>query len=82
MSDEISAEANTTLSIVDGRVAMSADGDASVRLSSPDQTPPSAIETHATLQVSGDDFRVEVEFDGAELDSLADAVSHAQEERR
>ena len=69
---------DTTLSIVDGRVAMSADGDATVRLSHPEHTPLSGAETHATLKVSGEDFRAEVELNAEELDALGDAVHHAQ----
>jgi hypothetical protein len=69
---------DTTLSIVDGRVAMSADGDATLRLSWPDHTPLSGAETHATLKLSGEDFRAEVELTAEELDALGDAVSHAR----
>jgi hypothetical protein len=73
------AEATATLSIVDGRVAMSAEGDVDLYLETPANRPLTDIETHATLRVVGDDFRGAVDLDAAALDALADALSRTQD---
>lgn len=72
-------DATATVGIVDDRVAMSADGDVSVILESPDNQPLSRAETHATLRVVGDDYRASVELDGDALDALTDALADVQE---
>lgn len=71
-------DATAEVAIVDGRVAMSADGDVDLYLNTPDHKPLSKTETHATLRVVGDDYRAEVELDAEAVDALADAVYHAQ----
>jgi len=72
-------DATATVGIVDDRVAMSADGDVSVILESPDTQPLSEGETHATLRVVGDDYRASVELDTDALAALTDALADAQE---
>jgi len=72
-------DATATVGIVDDRVGMSADSDASVILESPDTQPLSEAETHATLQVVGDDYRASVELDADALDALTDALADVQE---
>lgn len=61
---------DTTVGIVDGRVAMSADGDAQLRVESPEHRPLSRIERHATLRVSGTDYRAKLELNAHQLDCL------------
>lgn len=73
---------DATLAIVDGRMAMTADGDVGVYVKVPDPTPLSQKERHATLKIAGDDYRAKVELDAEGLDALADALYHAQEECR
>lgn len=72
-------DAAATVGIVDDRVAMTADGDVSVYLETPDHQPLSAGETHATLRVVGDDYRASVELDAGALDELTAALADAQE---
>lgn len=72
-------DVDVTLGIVEGRVAMSADVEADLRVHTPDQQPLSTIEPHATLRVADGDVRVAIELDGEALDGLADALYHAQE---
>lgn len=63
---------DTTVGIVDGRVAMSADGEADLYVEGRDHTPLSLDEPHVTLRVEGDDYRAEVKLDGRDLDALVD----------
>lgn len=72
----------TTAEIVDGRVAVSADVDASLYLDSPEHRPLTKGERHATLRLAGDGVQVAVELDAEALDALADAIFHAQEDER
>ena len=72
-------DVDTAAAIVDGRVAMTADGDADLLVETPDRQPLSAIETHATLRVSGDDYRAEIDLDADDLEWLVDALQQAQE---
>jgi hypothetical protein len=65
----------TTVGIVDGRVAMTADGEADVYVDTPRQPPLSATETHATLRVVGDDYRAEIELDADDCEELLDALA-------
>ena len=71
-------DATATVGIVDGRMAMTADGDVDVYLETPDQRPLSESGTHATLRVAGDDYRAEVELDGVALRALTDELTPAQ----
>lgn len=73
-------EVDTTVGVVDGRVAMSADGEAMLYIDSRDHTPLRLAETHATLRVEGDDFRAEFDLDGRDLDAFIDALNHVREE--
>lgn len=72
-------DATATVGIVDGRVAMSAEGDVSIILDAPDNQPLSEAETHATLRVVGDDYRASVELDAAALNALTDALAATAE---
>lgn len=72
------ADATATVRIVDGRMAMTADGDVSIYLETPDHHPLSAGETHATLRVVGEDYRTEVELDADALDAVTTALAEAQ----
>jgi len=75
-------EVATTVGIVDGRVAMSADGDAHLYVDEPDHRPLSRREPHATLRVEGEDYRAELTLDAAALDAVMDALQHAREADR
>jgi hypothetical protein len=68
----------TEVGITDDRVAMSADVDATVRVSSRRLQPLGGSETHATLTVSGDGVRVSLELDAPALDALAADVADAR----
>jgi hypothetical protein len=72
-------EISATVAIVDGRVAMSDDVETTLRFETPDLTPLSAGEPHATLRIADDGVRAEIELDANALDALADAVHHAQD---
>ena len=72
-------DATATVGIVDGRLAMTADGDVSIYLETPDHQPLSAGETHATLRVVGEDYRAEVELDAEALDAVTRALAAVQE---
>jgi len=72
-------EVATTVGIVDGRVAMSADGEADLYIDGRDHPPLSLEETHATLRVEGDGFRATIELDGRDLDDLIENLNDARE---
>jgi hypothetical protein len=72
-------DVDTSVGIVDGRVSMSADGDADLLVETPDTQPLSSIETHATLRISGDDYRAEIDLDADDLDWLVDVLKQAKE---
>ena len=72
------SDANTTVAIVDGRVAMNADGDASVYVQTPDTQPLTADETYARLRFVGESYRGEVEFDADALEDVIDALEEAR----
>lgn len=72
--DDALRNVDTTLAIVDGRVSMSADADASLYVDIPDHQPLSRIERHATLKVRGPDFRANIELDADDLEELADQL--------
>jgi hypothetical protein len=72
-------DVDATLSIVDGRVAMSADGGATLHLKTPDPAPLSRNETRFTLRVVGDDYRAEVELDTDDVQMLQQAVGEIGE---
>ncbi|GGN26990.1 hypothetical protein [Halarchaeum nitratireducens] len=67
--------ADATVAIVDGRLAMNADGDVDVYLDTPDQTPLTRTEPHATLRFEGDDYRAALELDADQLAALQEALS-------
>lgn len=72
-------DVDATVGIVDGRVAMTADGEATLYVDGREHRPLSTIETHATLRVEGEDFRAELALDGQDIDALADDLYHIQE---
>lgn len=72
-------DATATVGIVDDRISMMAEGEVNVYLNTPDCQPLSRDETHATLRVSGDDYRAKVELDAAQLDALVDELTAAQQ---
>lgn len=69
---------DTSVSIVDGRVAMSADADATLHVERPLTSPLSASERHATLRFEGDSYRVEVTLDADECAWLEETLAVAQ----
>ena len=73
-------ELDTTVGIVDGRVAMSADGEAMCYIDHPDFQPLSLAETHTTIRVEGEDFRAAIDLDGRDLGAFVDALNSVQEE--
>lgn len=75
----MSKEIDATVAIVDGRVAMSADGDATLYVEGRDRPPLSSSETHLTLRVEGDDYRAELDLDGDQLDGLVEDLTDIQE---
>jgi hypothetical protein len=72
-------DVDASVGLVDGRVAMSADVEGTLRIQTPEHTPLSTSEPHLTLRVATDDVRVEITLDGADLDGLADAIYQARE---
>lgn len=67
----------------DGAITMARSGSANLYVDATDLAPLSTGETHATLRIVEDveaAFETTVELDGAELDALADAIYHAQQE--
>jgi len=72
-------DGKATVAITDDRVAMSADGDASILVETPDRQPLSATERHATIRVVGDDWRANVELNADQLVELATALTAAEE---
>ena len=68
-------DADTMVGIVDGRVAMTADGDADVYVDTPRRQPLGAGETHATIRIVGDDYRSKVELDADDCELLLDALA-------
>lgn len=71
---------DTTLAIVDDRIAMSADAAASLYVDVPDHQPLSRIERHATLKVRGPDFRANIELDADDLAELTDTLQEATDD--
>jgi len=74
MRDDALDDVDVTLAIVDGRVSMSADADATVYVDVPDHQPLSRIERHATIKVRGPDFRANIELDADARDELVEAL--------
>jgi len=72
-------DVDATAGIVDGRIAMTADGPASVYVDGRDRRPLSREEAHATVRLEGDDFRAAVELDAADLAALTDALDIVKE---
>ncbi|AKU09896.1 hypothetical protein [Haloferax gibbonsii] len=72
------SDADATVAIVDGRVAMNADGDVSVYVQAPDAQPLTEDETHARLRFVGEGYRGEVEFDADALEGAIDALEEVQ----
>jgi len=70
-------EVEATVGIVDGRVAMSADGDTELYVDIPEHRPLSGGERHATLRLSGDDYRGSVELDADDVEWLQAALAAA-----
>lgn len=70
-------DVEATVGIVDGRVAMSADVETGLYFETPDATPLSKSEPHATLRVAGEDVRAEIDVDVGVLNALASEASHA-----
>ena len=72
---------DATAGIVDGRVAMSAQMTADLRVGAPEHTPLSTHEPHLELRVAADDVRVVLDLDGDGLEQLADALAEIREDR-
>jgi len=71
-------EVDASVTVVDGRLEMSADSDATVVVGTPQPGPLSKAETHASLRVHGDGFTMNVDLGASQLDGLVDALYHAQ----
>ena len=69
------AESVGAVTITDDRVAMTADGDVDVYLDEPDSAPLSAGERHATMWLTGEGFRAELELDADGVAALASAFA-------
>jgi len=69
---------DATVGIVDGRVAMSADVTSTLVVQTPDETPLSSREPHATLAVADDDVRATIELDADTLAELAAVVGQQE----
>jgi len=69
-----SLDVHASVEIVDGRVTMAADGEATLYFETPEHEPLSADQIHATLRVAGDDAAAEIALDGEALDLLAIAA--------
>jgi hypothetical protein len=70
-------DVEATVGLVDGRVAMSADVETGLYFETPDATPLTETEPHATLRVAGEDVRVAIDLDARILNALASEASHA-----
>ena len=73
---------DATAGIVDGRVAMSAQVTADLRIGTPERTPLSVHEPHLALRVASDDVRVVLDLDGDGLKQLADALADVRKDNR
>jgi len=71
-------EVDTSVGIVDDRVAMSAEGDATLAFGTPDVTPLSRAQEVATIRIAGEDYRAEIELDADALDALEIAITEAR----
>jgi hypothetical protein len=69
---------DATVAIVDGRVSMTANAEAELRLEVTEPEPLTEAETHASLYFIDDDVRASIDLDAEALDALADAIYHAQ----
>jgi len=72
-------DATATVSIVDGRVAMSADGDVTLTLDTPRAPPLSADERYATLGINGDDYRANVDLSLGAVTELFTALKNVND---
>lgn len=72
-------DADVTVGLVDGRVAMSTQIGTAVRLETPDLRPLSTREPHATLRVADQDVRVVIDLDGDAAAELARALTASLE---
>lgn len=78
----VTDDVDARLEIEEGRLTITAAGAATLYLETPDHTPLSAEEPHATLRVvgrEGEDASAAVTLDGRDLDALADALYHARD---
>jgi len=71
-------EVDTSVGIVDDRVAISAGGDATLAFGTPDVTPLSRAQVAATIRVAGEGYRTEIELDADALDALEIALREAR----
>lgn len=72
------SDADATVAIVDGRVAMNADGNVSVYVQTPDTRPLTAEGTHVRIRFVGEGYRGEVELDADALEDVMDALEEAR----
>lgn len=66
--------------LIEGRLSMTAQTEAALRVSAPEHQPLSNVEGHLQLSVATADTRITFELDGAELDVLEHAIEQAQEQ--
>jgi len=66
--------------LVEGRLSMTAQTEAALRVSAPERQPLSNVEGHLQLSVATADTKITLELDGAELDVLEDAIARAQDQ--
>jgi len=64
--------------LIEGRLSMTAQTEAALRVSAPDHQPLSNVEGHLQLSVATADTRITLELNGAELDVLEHAIEQAQ----
>lgn len=70
-------DVDAMVGITDDRVAMTAEGEATVYVAVPDRQPLAALETHATLRVRGEDWRSTIELDADDAAALHAALGEA-----
>jgi len=68
---------DVTVGIVDGRMGVSAQTTADLRVGAPDRRPLSTHEVHLELRVGSDDIRVVLDLDGDARGQLVDALADA-----
>jgi len=66
---------DVTVGVIDGRMDMSAQTTADLRVGAPDRRPLSTHEPHLEFSIASDDVRVVLDFDGDGAERLAEELA-------